>query len=67
MVPFALLLAKEVLRLEDSVRYGRSLRRSAFASTPIVRGLMNTVWGVTPRSVKDTDLPDVRSTSPVCS
>jgi len=43
MVPFVLLLAKDVRRLLDPAKYGRSLLRSAFASTPIVRGLMKTV------------------------
>jgi hypothetical protein len=43
IVPLALLLAKDVRRLLVSARYGRSLLRSAFASTPTVRGLMKTV------------------------
>ena len=42
-LPFALRLAKEVRRLDDSASRGRSRRRSALISTPTVRGLMKIV------------------------
>jgi hypothetical protein len=62
--PRLLRLAKDVRRLEGPVAScGRSRLRLACASMPMVRGLMKTVWGVTPSSPNLTFSPLVNTAS----